>query len=192
MNEHMFLFAASLTADANAGWLLLGVCYVAVIVQRLAELRVAARNARWAEQQGASEVGAGHYPLFVVLHVSWMVGGLAEAIWRGPSWGPHGMLALIAFAAAQPLRYWAIRSLGQRWNTRIFVFSGMPPVQTGLYRWIKHPNYLAVVIELASLPLVFGAVWTAAIASLLNAALLGFIRLPAENRALARMRAAQG
>jgi methyltransferase len=161
------------------------IAVAAVAVQRVLELRLARRNEAWAREHGAVEHGAGHYPLFFVLHTGWIVGLVVEAIVRGePSpWWP---LWLGAFALAQGLRYWAIASLGPRWNTRVLVLPESPLVREGPYRWIRHPNYVAVVIELAALPLAFGAVWTAAIVGVLNLALLLAIRIPCENRALRR------
>ena len=91
---------------------------------------------------------------------------------------------LTAFVLAQALRYWAIASLGRRWNTRVLVLPGAALVRTGPYRWLRHPNYVAVVIELAAVPLLFDAVWTAAIVGALNLALLLGVRIPCENRAL--------
>jgi methyltransferase len=154
-----------------------------VAAQRVLELRLARRNESWARERGAVEHGAGHYPLFFVLHAGWMIGLVVEALVReemSASW-PWWVGA---FALAQGLRYWAIASLGPRWNTRVLVLPNAPLVREGPYRWIRHPNYVAVVIELAALPLAFGAVWTASIVSLLNLALLLGVRIPCENRAL--------
>ncbi|TPV94441.1 MAG: hypothetical protein B7733_15255 [Myxococcales bacterium FL481] len=162
--------------------------YAALVGQRLAELRVAARNAHWAREQGAVEVGQSHYKWFVVLHVSWLTSGVIEATASGPAVAASGWLWLAAFGLAQPLRYVAITTLGRRWNTRVFVFPDRPPVASGIYRVLPHPNYLAVVIELLAVPLIFGAVWTATLATLANALLLGAVRLPVERRALQQMR----
>ena len=85
---------------------------------------------------------------------------------------------------AEALRYWAIGSLGRRWNTRILVLPGKPLVAEGPYRFVPHPNYLAVIIELAALPLLFDAWWTAAIVGVLNLVVLLGVRIPAETRAL--------
>ncbi len=156
-----------------------------LLVQRVAELRVAKRNERWAREQGAREFGAGHYPLFFGLHGGWAVAWLVEASLRSDGPLPWGWwLGLSVFALAQGLRYWAIASLGKRWNTRVLVLRGLPPIRRGPYRWLAHPNYVAVVLELAAVPLAVGAVWTAGIASVLNLVLLLGIRIPCESRAL--------
>ncbi|MCX7601596.1 MAG: hypothetical protein N2Z75_06625, partial [Meiothermus sp.] len=137
-------------------WLALAV----VVVQRLLELRLAQANLRWALAQGGREYGKEHYPLFFLLHGGWMLGWLLEGLARGqlsPIWG----VWLGVFLLAQALRYWAIRSLGQYWNTRIVVIPGARPIRSGPYRFFPHPNYLAVALELFSLPLIFGAWITA-------------------------------
>ena len=158
--------------------------WLLIVVQRMVELRIATRNEAWARQQGAVERGAGHYPLFFVLHTGWLLAWPAEAWLTGPALAPGWWLSLAAFGVAQGLRYWAITSLGLRWNTRILVLPGAPRIRRGPYRFVPHPNYVAVIIELAAAPLVFGAWWTAAIAGALNLALLLGVRIPAEARAL--------
>jgi methyltransferase len=162
-------------------WALIGV----VAVQRVSELRLARRNEAWARAQGAREYGAGHYPAFFLLHGAWLLLWPLEA-WRGgPTLAGGWWLWLLLFAAAEALRYWAIGTLGSRWNTRILVIPGLPPISRGPYRWLRHPNYVAVVIELAALPLVFGAWRTALVVGAANLALLLGVRIPAEMRALA-------
>lgn len=164
--------------------LLLGLLFAVVIVQRLTELRLAKRNEAWAREQGAVEHGAGHYPLFFVLHTGWLLAWPIEAWFGGPQLASLWWLWLGAFVGAEALRYWAIGSLGQRWNTRILVLPGKPLVAAGPYRFVPHPNYVAVIVELAALPLLFDAWWTAAIVGVLNLVVLLGIRIPAESRAL--------
>lgn len=162
-----------------------GVLVAVLLLQRVVELRIAKRNEAWAAEQGAVEFGAKHYPLFFLLHGGWATGWIVETHWNGETL-PTGFFAYAAlFVAAQAIRYWAIRSLGMRWNTRVLVLPAKPPLATGPYAFIRHPNYLAVVIELAVVPLMVGAVWTAAVASVLNLLLLRFVRIPCEERALA-------
>lgn len=158
--------------------------WLLVVAQRLLELRVAKRNEAWARQRGAVEHGAGHYPLFFVLHTGWLLAWPVEAWLGGPHLAAGWPVALAAFALAQGLRYWAITSLGLRWNTRILVLPGEPRLRRGPYRFVPHPNYVAVIIELLAVPLCFGAWWTAAVVSGLNLALLLGVRIPAEVRAL--------
>jgi len=135
-------------------------------------------------EQGGLEFASGHYPLFILLHSGWLVGWVVEAantVSSIPSFWPVWFLL---FVAAQGLRYWCILTLGRRWNTRILVLPGHPPIRRGPYRYLNHPNYLAVAVELACVPLIFGAWYTSLIASLLNAWLLFAVRIPAEERAL--------
>jgi methyltransferase len=151
--------------------------------QRVGELVWSKRNERRLLERGAEEYGRSHYPAMVALHVGWLASTLVEA--RRPSRVPTPLrvVALGAFVAAQPLRYWAIASLGDRWSTRVLVPPGEPPVATGPYRYLAHPNYVAVVTELAALPLALGAWRTAAWATVANAAVLR-TRIAVEQAAL--------
>lgn len=158
-----------------------------VSVQRLLELMLAKRNRRWMLDRGAREMGGGHYPVFFLLHAGWLAGWLGEALWRGPAIAGQWPLWLALFLAGQGLRYWCISSLGRYWNTRILVIPGAAAVCRGPYRYLRHPNYLAVAVELACGPLIFGAWVTAAVASVLNAWLLLAVRIPAEEEALRQL-----
>lgn len=151
-----------------------------VTLQRLGELWLAEHNTRWLKAHGGFEVGAGHYPLLVVLHTSWL-----GVLW-GMAWDRPANLPLLGvFVALQALRVWVIVTLDGRWTTRIIVLPDAPLVRKGPYRLLSHPNYLVVVGEIAVLPLVFGLPVTALIFSALNAAVL-FVRIRAEDRALGR------
>jgi methyltransferase len=158
-----------------------------VALERLAELVVARRNAAWSFAHGGRETGRGHYPVMVVLHTGFLVAMLAEAFARRPdvpAWLAWSMLALVL--AAQALRWWCIATLGRRWNTRIIVVPGLPPVRSGPYRLLAHPNYVAVVVEGVALPLVHACWITAAAFTLVNAVLLA-VRIRVENAALATL-----
>ncbi|EGO65869.1 isoprenylcysteine carboxyl methyltransferase family protein [Acetonema longum] len=164
-------------------WLIAGLAAI-IVSQRLSELLLAHRNRLWALKQGAREYGVGHYPSFFLLHAAWLAGWMAEGGFNNClafSWP----LWLSLFLLAQVIRYWCIISLGHYWNTRILVIPGSQPVQHGPYRFLRHPNYLAVALELVAAPMIFDAVYTAAIATTVNAALLLLVRIPAEERALA-------
>jgi methyltransferase len=151
---------------------------------RLFELRIASRNRRNLLAQGAVEVGTGHYPWMVLLHTAWLVACPLE-VWllHWPFLPVLAAFSLAGFLAAMALRYWVIATLGNRWTTRILVLPGSAPVAAGPYRFTRHPNYLAVVVEIATLPLVHTAWWTAVTFSLANALLLR-VRIRAEERAL--------
>jgi methyltransferase len=167
-----------------AGWILAGLAGM-LGVQRLLELRLSARHERALRARGAVEHGRSHYPLFFLLHGAWLLGFVAEAWWRGPVLSSRWPLWAGALVLAEALRYWAIGSLGERWSTRILVLPGADRIRRGPYRWLRHPNYVAVAIELAAVPMLVGAPVTAVAAGLANALLLLGVRIPAEARALA-------
>ncbi len=154
-----------------------------VAVQRLFELVLARRNERRARTRGAVERGQRHYLLIVALHSLWLISTLIEGLLRGPELPAFWPVPLALFLLVQPLRYWAIFSLGERWNTKILVLPGEKPVRRGPYRYLDHPNYVVVVVEILTLPLIFGAWITALVFTVLNAAILS-IRIREENRAL--------
>lgn len=158
-----------------------------VAVERVAELVVSKRNLRWSAEQGGVEFGRGHYPFMVVLHVGLLVGALVEVwVWPTPmiAWLFWTMLALVI--ASQALRWWCISTLGRRWNTRIVIVPGLPRVTGGPYRYLSHPNYVAVIIEGFALPMVGFAWVTAIMFTVLNLPLLA-VRIRAENAALATL-----
>ena len=152
-----------------------------VALQRLAELALAARNTRRLKARGATEVGRAHYPLFVLLHASWLI---AIAVTTTPGAQPVWPLVAV-FAVLQLLRVWVITTLGAYWTTRIITLDGAPLVRSGPFRLVRHPNYWIVTAEIAVLPLAFGD-WPVALTwSVLNALLLRH-RIGVEMRALAR------
>ncbi|HVP62535.1 MAG TPA: isoprenylcysteine carboxylmethyltransferase family protein [Myxococcaceae bacterium] len=155
-----------------------------VALERGVELGLSARNARIARARGGVETGRGHYPVMAAFHGVFLVACALEVVLlRRPFPGAIGWVALAAVLGAQALRYWAITTLGWRWNTRIVVVPGTAPVTGGPYRFLRHPNYLAVIAEMAALPLVHGAWLTALVFSLGNAGLLR-VRIRAEEQAL--------
>ncbi|NAZ85938.1 isoprenylcysteine carboxyl methyltransferase family protein [Kineococcus indalonis] len=171
-----------------SGVALFGALVLATGLERLAELVVSTRNARWSFARGGVESGRGHFGPMVVLHTGLLLACLAEVVVADRPFLPAlGWPALVLALASQVLRWWCIASLGPRWNTRVIVVPGMPPVVRGPYRWLKHPNYLVVVLEGVALPLVHTCWVTALVFTVLNAVLLLGFRLPAENRALAAL-----
>jgi methyltransferase len=157
----------------------------AVALERLAELVVSARHARWAFARGGTEHGRGHFPAMVTLHSALLVGSAAETVLADRPFLPAlGWPALAAAIGSQGLRWWCIRTLGPRWSTRVIIVPGLPLVTAGPYRCLRHPNYVAVVVEGLALPLVHTAWVTALVFTVLNAVLLGRFRIPAEERAL--------
>ncbi len=153
-------------------------------LERLVELVLSRRNAARAFSRGGVEVGQGHYRVMVIFHTLFLGACVAEVfLLRRPFPGAWGWGALGAAVLAQGLRYWAIATLGERWNSRVIVVPGQPPVTGGPYRFLRHPNYVAVVLELLSVPLIHGAWVTAVVFSVGNVALL-FVRIRAEEAAL--------
>jgi methyltransferase len=160
-------------------WALLGL----VVLQRLGELVYAHRNTARLLAQGGRERGARHYPLIVLLHLAWLaamavlVPAETQPLWPWPA----------LFFLLQAGRLWVLASLGPYWTTRIITLANAPLVRHGPYRFLKHPNYLVVALEIAVLPLVFGAWQIALVFSLLNALILAH-RIRIEDSALAERR----
>jgi methyltransferase len=153
-------------------------------LERVAELVVSLRNAKWSFERGGVETGKGHYPFMVVLHTGFLAGCLVEAIGADRPFIPAlGWTMLAVVLLAQGLRWWCITVLGHQWNTRVIVVPGLSLVAAGPYRWIRHPNYVAVVAEGIALPLVHTAWVTATLFLLLNIPLLA-VRIRAEEAAL--------
>lgn len=154
--------------------------------ERLLELHLSRRHAQIALAAGGIEVGQSHFTAMKVLHTSFLVAcalevGLAERPF-------HPTLAAVMLAAtigAQVLRYVAIATLGDAWNVRVIVVPGRPAVQRGIYRYLRHPNYVAVAIEGVALPMIHGAWVTAVLFTILNALLLR-VRIACEEEALER------
>ena len=153
-----------------------------VTLQRLVELRLADRNSSRLLADGAVEFGRAHYPFIIALHMLWLA-----ALWWWAPGRPIDIPLLVLFALLQLGRVWVISTLGERWTTRIIVKPGATLVRKGPYRFLNHPNYLIVTLEIAVLPLVFGLWRIALLFSLFNAAILA-IRIGEENRALASLR----
>ncbi len=152
-----------------------------VAAQRFAELVLSQRNGKRLLARGGHEVGAGHYPLMVGVHVLWLAALAGWAMLAPPR---LSVPLIIAYGLVQVLRVWVMASLGPYWTTRIITVPGAPLVRTGPYRFLRHPNYAVVTLELAILPLAFGAWPIAAVFTLLNALAL-WVRIGAENAALA-------
>lgn len=164
--------------------LLYGVLVVLVGFERVAELVVSLRNAKWSFAQGGVESGQGHYPFMVVLHTGLLAGCLVEAIVADRPFIPAlGWIMLAVVLASQGLRWWCIATLGRQWNTRVIVVPGLQLVAKGPYQWMRHPNYVAVVAEGIALPLVHTSWITAVVFTVLNIPLLA-VRIRTEEAAL--------
>lgn len=152
-----------------------------IILLRVAELILAKKNEQWLLQHGAVEYGKEHYPFIVALHVLFFVSLVIEyTSGQNPS---YSVLIIVLYFLLILFKAWVIASLGTFWNTKIFRIQSIPSIKKGPYKYIKHPNYLVVVVEIALIPLAFHLYYTAIIFSILNAIMLT-IRIKAENRVL--------
>jgi len=150
-----------------------------IILQRLSELFIARRNERWLLSQGAIQYGREHYPFMIALHTVFIGAIIAEYLWRGNSQIDWLFLALYLLALS--FKFWALASLGKYWNTKIYRIPGVYPVKKGPYKFLKHPNYIEVVCEVAIIPLVFHLYYTAVTFTILNAIML-WVRIRVENK----------
>ena len=150
-----------------------------VAAQRIAELMLARRNTAQLLAEGGIEHGASHYPLFALLHAGWLLAlFFAAPAERAPVW-----TLILVVGLLQAGRYWVIRTLGRYWTTRIITVPGAPLVTGGPFRWVRHPNYVIVTLEIALLPLALGAAHVSVLFSMLNAALLAW-RISIEEKVL--------
>jgi methyltransferase len=157
---------------------------VCVVIQRLIEVRVSKRNEAALLQEGASEHAPEQMPWMIALHAGWLVFSLLEVLLlQRPFRLWLGVLALMLFSAGQILRLLAIQALGDRWTVKVITLPGAPAISDGIFRYLRHPNYLGVVLELAALPLVHGAWLSALVFSVANGLLLR-ARIRAEEQAL--------
>jgi len=155
-----------------------------IAAERVFELFISRRNARAAFAKGATEVGRRHYRVMVAMHTLFLASCAFESLVDvHADWPIVSVLALLGTFIAEFVRYAVVVTLGENWNTRIIVTPGAAPVTRGIYRWIRHPNYLAVILEIAALPLI-RACWVSAIVFTIANAWILSIRIPAEESAL--------
>ncbi len=157
---------------------------VAVILQRLIELRISKKNAAYLLTNGGREYGSNSLWIVKVLQVSWFAAMINEVWWLNRPFIPGlAAIALMLTLAGQGLRYLSMRSLLKRWTLPIITFPGLPVVNSGIYRYLKHPNWLGVILEIAALPLIHSAYLTTIVFSIANALLMSR-RIPTEEQAL--------
>lgn len=143
-----------------------------IIIQRASELALARRNEKILRSQGAIEFDKDGYRVIAAMHVIFFISLIYEKIFLHRTLNTYWTLFASLFVGAQILRYWAIRSLGVHWNTKVLVIPGEKWVTRGPYKYIRHPNYVAVITEIAAIPLIFSCYITAAVFSLVNLILL--------------------
>jgi methyltransferase len=156
------------------------ICFL--ILQRLFELFIAKQNEKWLLAHGAVEYGKEHYPYMVAMHTLFIISVIAEYFWRGTY--QVNYILLVSFFVLISLKVVIISTLGTYWNTKIFKIPGSRPVATGIYKYVKHPNYIIVICEIAIIPLTFQLYYTVLIFTVLNAVMLT-IRIKKENEVLA-------
>ncbi|MFA1820753.1 isoprenylcysteine carboxyl methyltransferase family protein [Virgibacillus oceani] len=159
--------------------------FVLIIIQRLIELKIARRNEKWIKRKGGVEIGKEHYKWFVLIHSLFFLSILIETTLRDGAILPFNYILFLLFLLTQAARIWCVLSLGKFWNTKIIVLPGSSLVKKGPYKYVKHPNYIIVGIELFIIPLLFGAYITAVVFPILHILLLR-IRIPCEEKALNR------
>ncbi|MET0283241.1 MAG: isoprenylcysteine carboxylmethyltransferase family protein [Polyangiales bacterium] len=157
---------------------------VCVVIQRLIEVWISRRNEAALLQEGASEHAPEQMPWMIALHAGWLLSSLLEVfLFDRPFRVWLAVLALLVFSAGQVLRLLAMQALDDRWTVKIITLPGAPAISDGVFQYVRHPNYLGVVLEIAALPLVHGAWLTSILFSLANGLLLR-ARIRAEERAL--------
>jgi methyltransferase len=154
-----------------------------IVGMRIMELIIAKRNERIVKAMGAKEFGARHYPWIVAMHVLFLLSFTVESLWKGAEPSPWWPFLFSLFVVVQGLRIWTLSSLGRFWNTKILVLPSAPVVAKGPYRWIRHPNYFIVAMEIWLIPFMFQAYWTALVFSIANGIMLS-IRIAIEEEAL--------
>ncbi|MFU0791658.1 isoprenylcysteine carboxyl methyltransferase family protein [Virgibacillus proomii] len=158
-----------------------------IIIQRLLELRIAKRNEAWLKQRGGVEKGEDHYKWFIIVHTLFFVSLLAEALLNNQQTFKFNYLLFLLFLLTQIGRIWCITSLGKFWNTKIIISPQFSLVKEGPYKYVKHPNYIIVGIELMVIPFLFNAYITGIVFPILHILLLT-IRIPAEEKALLELK----
>ena len=160
-------------------WFILFISFI--VLQRIAELIIAKRNENWLRKQGAIEYGHDHYSLIVLLHTVFILSLIAEYLYSGTSYPDLAFLSI--YLVLVIAKVWVIASLGRYWNTKILRVPNAALVTKGPYRYVKHPNYIIVIGEIAIIPVVFHLYYTAIIFTILNAFMLR-IRIIEENKVL--------
>lgn len=153
-----------------------------IILERTVELFIAKRNARYIESIGGYEVGKKHYYAILALHITFLIALFFEVNYRNKL-PQYWFIPFVIFLITQVFRIWTIYSLGKFWNTRIYVVPNAVPVIKGPYRYLRHPNYVIVMLEIITIPLIFGAYLTAIIFPIINALILSY-RIKVEENAL--------
>ncbi|WP_409304505.1 isoprenylcysteine carboxyl methyltransferase family protein [Peribacillus sp. SCS-155] len=158
--------------------------FISVIaIQRLIELKIAKKNENWMKAQGAVEFGQSHYPWMVLMHIGFFGILILETVLKGFAAASFWPVWMAVFILAQTVRIWVIMSLGKYWNTKIIVLPESEITVKGPYKFLKHPNYLVVAVEIIVISLIFNAYFTGVLFTLLNLWMMA-VRIPEEENAL--------
>lgn len=164
-------------------WIFTGLI-VLLALQRIYELRLSSRNEAIIRARGGREHAAWQLQLMKALHAGWFIAMLVEVhILHRPLIPVLSLLAMLTLIVGQSLRYAAILSLKWRWTVKVMTLPGLPLVQNGIYRYIRHPNYVGVILEILAVPLLHSAYVTSIAFSLANLLLIS-ARIKTEDRAL--------
>ena len=157
-----------------------------VILQRICELRISGNNEAYILAQGAKKHSDNLLGVVKVLQTSWFLAALVE-VWYfdRPFILSLSIVAFLVTLTGQVLRYLSMQALGRHWSLSIMTLPDMPVVDKGIYLYLRHPNWLGVILEIAALPLIHGAYLTTIIFSLANAFLMSK-RIQTEEEALAK------
>ncbi|WP_243385203.1 isoprenylcysteine carboxyl methyltransferase family protein [Bacillus kexueae] len=148
--------------------MLFSVVFFILILQRLTELMIAKNNERFLKKEGAIEYGKEHYWIMVVMHIGFFVSLWVEGFIKNGALSPYWKVIVPILIITQVIRYWSIFSLGVFWNTKIIVLKSANVQKKGPYRFLRHPNYVVVTLEILLIPLLFQAYVTAILSSVLN------------------------
>jgi methyltransferase len=164
-------------------WVFTGLV-ILLVLQRIYELRLSSRHEAIIRARGGHEHAAWQLQAMKVLHTGWFLAMLLEVhVLRRPFIPILSLVALLTLIAGQSLRYAAIQSLDWRWTVKVITLPGLPLVRKGIYRYLRHPNYLGVSLEILAVPLLHSAYVTAIVFSLANMLLLS-VRIRTEEQAL--------
>jgi methyltransferase len=136
-------------------------------LERLVELRISSRNQLKLEKLGVRKVAEPHFRWLVFLHGGILAFAAAEVVLLHRPLIPSLAIAMVVvFVLSNALRWWVIRTLAGHWNVEIMASSRIGVVTSGPYRWVRHPNYVGVVMEVFALPMIHTA-WITALAGTL-------------------------
>lgn len=152
-----------------------------IIIIRMAELTYSRSNEKWLLQHGAVEYGQKQYPFMIALHTLFIISLIVE--YSIQKTHTFSFILLFAYCLLLVCKGWVISTLGKFWNTKIYHITGFPLVKKGIYKYVKHPNYIIVIIEIALIPLIFNLYFTAVVFTFLNSIIL-YIRIKEENNVL--------